>query len=278
MKLIREVKNSEESNYSIYKTKSGAELIRYDTIHDMLWWDTEANNPHGIGMGVIDSSGGRTYMLNRLKLTKYKREIIEKVQSELERDEDFMKLIHKSMSEKRKKVPNKFGGQFNPVAYARQDDFMFKRNKPGDKKSTVDMAYQVGTFGGGGYGNGFKQIVKTVLMCQAMNISMNIDMFDSDTNAIDGRDGYVICNVCNSAEKLDYISLMIASHSQFFSGTLFNGYSASGKQRSIGTFLREDQIVGDLKHKYDIIGGNLLPSSNVGNGELVSKIIKIARK
>ena len=74
---------------------------------------------------------------------------------------------------------------------------------------------------------------------------------------------------------------MITSHENFFNYTLFNGYSASGDERGIGTFLDESRIVRDLGHMYDVIGGNMLDSFGNGDEEtqtMIKKVIKIAWK
>ena len=98
--------------------------------------------------------------------------------------------------------------------------------------------------------------------------------FDSDTEAIGNGPSYVLCNVAKSNEKLNLKNLLASSHSEFFNITLFNGYSASGRQRHIGTFLSKSRIVQDLSSKYDVIGGNML-NNNSENRELFSKVLKI---
>ena len=113
-------------------------------------------------------------------------------------------------------------------------------------------------------------------MCQAMNIAVNIDVFDSDTQAIGKSNSYVICNVAKSNEKLNFKNILTASHKEFFNFTLFNGYSASRCQKKIGTFLSESLIIKDLAPMYDVIGGNLLLDGfEDEQKQLVSKILKI---
>jgi hypothetical protein len=157
-----------------------------------------------------------------------------------------------------------------------QHDKVFRRNTPGAKKATLDMAFQVGTFCGGDYTGSFVSILKTVLMCQALNINLNIDVFDSDVAGVGGGPAYIICNVAKSCEKLNFRKLLVSSHREFFSYSLFNGYSAAGQRTNIMGFLDEHRIARDLGSRYDVIGGNHLTLDDSEEQQLVSKILKIA--
>ncbi len=261
-------------------TLSGAKLIRFDSLDDILWYDVPENNPYGIGVRDLRhyEHAINHYLKYRHTITPYKQKIIEEARKNMSLDNEFLELVYKAKSSKREFKLNRFGGNLSMPHYASNSEKIFKKTKPGAKKVTLNLAFQVGTFRGQSYSDSFVKILKTILMCQAMNINVNIDMFDSDTDAIDYGPSYVICNVAKSSEKLNLRKILLCSHKEFFYYTLFNGYSASGKQKSIGTFLREERIIKDLSEKYDVIGGNtLLTSSNIegDDRQLVSRILKI---
>lgn len=285
-----------QSNF-IYKTlDSGSKLIRFNSLHDIFEFDEFDKNPRGLGFVTDatkpygsdmdgwdsnirhshDSTSVKRYKEERNILTPKKQQLILKAQKDLSVDKEFLELVYKAKSEKREFKLNKFGGNLSMPHYASNNDKIFKKSQPGAKKQTLNMAFQVGTFSDGNYEESFIRILKTILMCQAMNIAVNIDVFDSDTKAIGNRNGYVICNVAKSSEKLNFKNILAASHDEFFSLTLFNGYSASGCQSRIGTFLSESLIKRDLAPMYDVIGGNLLLDGFEGEQkQLVSKILKI---
>lgn len=254
---------------------SGSRLIRFSSLTDIYYYDEYSNNPSGISIHNSDEYSIKEYKRSRLMLDSRKQAIIQKAQKEMSLDQDFLKLVYKGKSQKRKFELNKFVGNLSMVQYAMGSDKMFARMVPGAKKQTLNLAFQVGTFMGGNYEGSFIKILKTIMMCQAMNISVNIDMFDSDTEAIGYQNSYVMVNIAKSSEKLNFKEILAASHSQFFNYTLFNGYSASGCQKHIGTFLDRTLIVRDLGPMYDVIGGNLLVTSEAGKNEMVSKILKI---
>jgi hypothetical protein len=271
----------------LYTTlESGSKLIRFDNLSDIFWYDIPANNPDGIALKRDIQHGGdisyylsnhREYFRDRNILTAHKQKIINIAMKDMSVDKDFLELVYKAKSSKREFTLNRFEGNLSMPHYASNSEKIFKRGRPGAKKLTLNLAFQVGTFVGGDYTKSFVKILKTILMCQAMNINVNIDMFDSDTYAIGNGMGYVICNVAKSSEKLNLKNILACSHREFFSTTLFNGYSASGIQRSIGTFLPEKRLIEDLSSRYDIIGGNTLriPGDNEEQREMVSRILKI---
>lgn len=264
-----------ESNYVYKILPSGSHFIRFESLQDIFWFDERENNPNGIG--IRHSNDALNYKAKRSVLSESKNRLIAQAQKELSVDKDFLALVYKGKSQKRRFDLNKFVGNLSMPHYASQNDKIFKKSEPGAKKQVLNMAFQVGTFVGGNYTESFIKILKTIMMCQAMNINVNIDMFDSDTYAINRENGYVIVNVAKSSEKLNFRTILAASHNEFFNYTLFNGYSASGKQQSIGTFLGESRIIRDLGEMYDVIGGNLLldtPGHQSGS-DLVSKILKI---
>lgn len=263
----------------------GRKIIRFNNLNDLLWYDKSQNNPLGHGVRHYHYLNIKHYVENRFKLTEEKRKIISKARQDLAIDKDFQKLIHKSQSDKRKAVKNKYGGSFLPVEYAKSSDYMFERYMPGKKSTTLNMAFQVGVLSGGDYNSGFVNILKTILMAQAMNIRCNIDMFDSDTRAVEPNGGYVIVNLAKSTEKIDFTKLLISSHPEFFNYSLFNGYSAQNLDRryNIGTFLPTNTIVKDLNPYYEVIGGNFLhrkelEGSTEESTEMVNQIFKIAWK
>lgn len=265
---------NEKPNVLVEVLPSGHTLVRFDNLAELFWYDEYDNNPNGIS---IRRGHDETHYKNvRNIMTPQKAAIITKARKDLTVDKEFLKLVYKAKSDKRGYEMSKFGGILSIPHYSRQEDKMFKKSKVGEKKATLNMCFQVGTMMGGDYQGSFVSIIKTILMAQALNISLNIDMFDSDTAAIEGG-GYVICNVAKSTSKLNMKSILACSHEQFFSYSLFNGYSASGKQRHIGGFLSQGTIVRDLSERYDIIGGNMLKSAQDGDGgAMMSKILKIA--
>ncbi len=273
------------------KLPSGSTLLRFPTLEDLFWFDNPINNPTGLGLkgylhqgeDEIDPATGHPsqitrYLKERTILTPAKQKLIAKARKNLQADKEFLELIYKAKSEKRKVILNKFGGNFSPVQFSRQEEKMFKKGVNGAKKATLDMAFQVGTFTDGDYGNSFQKIIKTILMCQAMNINLNIDVFDSEEDGVDMHDAYVICNVARSDKKINFNRLLAFSHQEFFRYTLFNGYAASGKPGRIRSFLGTKTIKEDLSRMYDVIGGNLLPETGEDAEEngMINKIIKIA--
>lgn len=249
---------------------SGAHLVRFSDINDSFWYDERKNNPQGISIRDSDRDP-RQYFKDRCILTPEKHKLIQDANRELNIDKEFLELVYKGKSDKRAKILNKFGGNLSMSHYASQNEKFFHIMKRGAKKKVLNMAFQVGTFCGGNYEESFTGILKTILMCQALNISVNIDMFDSDTRAINNQASYVLVNVAKSSEKIDFRKILAASHSEFFNYTLFNCYSASGKQKHIGTFLSQERIIRDLGSKYDVIGGNMLSEED----GMVGKILKI---
>ena len=259
---------------------SGRKLIRFPDLEELFYYDVLRNNPKGLGMrGLVDGSYGleKLYLEERIKITPSKQRILDIAQRNIKLDKDFLELVYKAKADKREYKMNKHGGNLSMPHYAIGTDKMFKLGKPGAKKQTLNIAFQVGTFVGYNYEDAFIRIVKTVLMCQAMNISLNIDVFDSDVTAIKDSGGYVICNVIKSSEKMNFRKLLACSHPEFFNGSLFNGYSASGDQDYIGGFLPESSIIKDLSPFYDVIGGNMLLDKKEDNEkhEMISSILKI---
>ena len=255
---------------------SGSTLIRFDSLSDAFYYDDAQNNPTGIGVRYFSDKSEyvQSYFKNRNILTPYKRNLIEKAQKQMSLDQDFLKLVYKGKSQKRKFDLNKFVGQLSMTQYAVGAEKQFQRGVPGAKKQTLNLAFQVGTFIGGNYSESFVKILKVILMCQAMNISVNIDMFDSDTEALRAGYAYTLINVAKSNEKLNFKEILVASHEEFFKYTLFNSYSAGGPVRSIGTFLSQSRITKDLSPFYDVIGGNMISEQIQGEG-MISQIIKI---
>ena len=251
---------------------SGSRLLRFDSIEDLFYYDDPLNNPRGLGMAYANSEEIANYKRKRVFLSPQKQKFIEDVQKEVSMDQDFLKLVYQGKSQKRKQNLNKFVGNLSIPQYAKCSDKLFLRGQPGAKKQVLNLAFQVGTFVGGNYEETFKKILKTILMCQAMNISVNIDMFDSDVRAIHGGNAYIIVNVSRSCEKINFKRIMTASYRNFFNYSLFNGYSASGNTGYIDRFLPSSLIIQDLSPFYDVIGGNLLSEEQ---DEMVSKILKI---
>lgn len=270
-------------------------LIRFNEINDLFYYDEFENNPNGLGRqrGYNTSSTGRDsaqimkYKKERCIISKDQQRIIDQAMKEISVDKDFLDLVHKAKSEKRRYETNKFCGNFSVVPYSRQEDKIFKKGLPGSKKITLDMAFQIGTFQGGNYSKSFVSIIKTILMAQSLGIHLNIDVFDSDTRAVVGKNNnnsYVLCNVSKSSEKLNMRNLLTFSHPEFFHFSLFNGYNAAGRVNSIGSFLSEKTIIKDLSERYDIIGGNMVSDTDVSsnneavNNGMIEKILKISWK
>lgn len=266
----------EKPKVKVLVLPSGSTLIRFDSLSDAFYYDDPQNNPRGIGIRhFIDGSEYiQSYFENRTVLTPYKRDIIQEAQKQMSLDQDFLKLVYKGKSQKRKFDLNKFVGQLSMTQYAVGAEKQFQRGVPGAKKQTLNLAFQVGTFVGGNYSQSFIKILKVILMCQAMNISVNIDMFDSDTQALQAGSAYTLINVARSNEKLNFKEILAASHQEFFRYTLFNSYSAGGPVRSIGAFLSSGRITNDLSPFYDVIGGNMISEQTRGEG-MISQIIKI---
>lgn len=266
---------------------SGSGLIRFNDAEDMFYYDNKENNPIGVSLrgleqedGWVSRSSVRSYLANRWVLTPIKINIIEEAQKELEMDKDFINLVYKAKSDKRNYTKSKFGGNLNIPRFASQQEKVFDRLTPGAKKITVDMAFQVGTFQGGNYQESFKNILKTILMAQALGINLNIDVFDSDRSGYGYNRGYIICNIAKAEEKLNMRKILVASHREFFDFSLFNGYGASDKKYGISGFLSTSRIAEDLGPMYDVIGGNMQDNANdeEGKHELISKILKIGWK
>ena len=251
---------------------SGRKLIRFANFHDVFQYDDPEFNQIGLGMHNKQTVENEDYFKTRHVLTDWKTKIIQQAQKEMEFDKDFLSLVYKGKSLKRERTLTKFGGMLSMPHYVCQEEKFFHKLNAGAKKQTLNLAFQVGVFRNSNYQKAFVSIVKTILMCQALNISLNIDMFDSDTTALRSKGGYIIVNVSKSAEKLNFRQLLTAAHSSFFYYTLFNAYSAYGSDLdSIGSFLPQEAILADLSESYDIIGGNLLRQPD----EMVSKVIKI---
>ena len=272
-------------SHEIITCESGRKIIRFDKLNNLLWYDNRENNPRGIGFQNWSDNNIADYKKERFTITERKKKILSEAKRSMSIDKDFQNLIHKSKSDKRKAVQNKYGGSFLPVEYAKNSDYMFERYVPGKKATVLNMAFQVGMLSEGDYGSGFVKILKTILMAQAMNIRCNIDMFDSDTAAVPENGGYIIVNLARSTEKIDFNKLLISSHQQFFNFTLFNGYSAQNlnRQYHIRTFLSNDKIIKDLNPYYEVIGGNFLhrpedPTQNSEQREMVNQLFKIAWK
>lgn len=261
--------------------ESGRKLVRFDNIQDIFWYDNPENNPSGITIRDEDPEQyfkrNKLYFNQRNILTKRKRQIIDKAMKSMSTDKEFLEIVYKAKSVKRAYKLNRFGGNLSMPHYVTNSEKIFKKGRPGAKKVTLDMAFQVGTFVGHDYESSFVNILKTILMCQAMNINVNIDMFDSDSTGINNKDSYVICNVAKSYEKLDLKKILTCSHREFFNVTLFNGYSASGEFGHISGFLEEYKLQEDLSPMYDVIGGNTLsnPGETDEQQDMINRILKI---
>lgn len=255
------------------KLPSGSRLVRFTDISDAYWYDNPINNPRGHAIKYCDEDSVKSYFKDRSVLTESKLNLIKQAKAQMSADPDFLSLVYKGASLKRKFDMNKFVGNLSIVDYAKGSDKMFRKSVPGGKKQTLNLAFQVGTFVNGNYTQAFIKILKTIMMCQAMNISVNIDVFDSDVSGIGGDYAYCIINIAKSSEKLDFRKILIASHQRFFDYTLFNGYSAFGLRTDISGFIGTQKIIEDLGPRYDVIGGNLLSMSE--DKSMVSQILKI---
>ena len=270
---------------------SGRLLVRFDNLNEIYKYDDPEFNPKGISIKTHISSNSlsgyyddnEAYFRDRHILTPKKAKMIKNAQKNLSKDKDFLELVYKAKSTKREYKLNKFGGNLSMPHYAAGAEKVFKKGQPGTKKMTLNLAFQVGTFVNGNYTDSFSRILKTILMCQAMGIYVNIDVFDSDLSGIGGKKSYVICNVAKSHEKLNMKNILASSHQEFFNVTLFNGYSgfdipnhANMSHNRISGFLSEETIVEDLGEYYDVIGGNmLLEGFDDVQTEMISKILKI---
>lgn len=270
--------------FEYYQLDSGAKLVRHMRLSDALNCDIIYPNGLGYNDGRWGNDEGRmnykrrraqAYIEKRRILSNYKQRLIVKARKELSIDKEFLELVYKAKSAKRTYVPNKHGGVLSMPAYVTNSKDVFLKRKPGAKKVTIDMAFQVGRLSGENYEDGFVAILKTILMAQALNINLNIDMFDSDTAAITGGPSYTLIRVANSRKKLNMNDILLCSHSEFFDITLFNSYSASGNTNRIGTFLGGSRIKRDLGAMYDVIGGNMLIEDEDTKGT-ISHIMKIA--
>lgn len=265
--------------YTYKVLPSGSGLVRFESAEDMFYYDLPSNNPMGYKNEKYREHAVQRYFKDRYIMSSRKLALIESAKKELEMDKDFIGLVYKAKSAKRNYSKSKFGGNLNIARFASQQEKVFDRLTPGAKKITIDMAFQVGTFSGDNYENSFKNIIKTILMAQALGINLNIDMFDSDIYGHKGRNGYIICNVAKAEEKLDLRKILVASHSEFFWYSLFQGYGAASDDDSysIYGYLSTSRIKDDLGPMYDVIGGNMQDVANdqEGKKELVSKILKI---
>lgn len=255
------------------KLESGRHFVRFRDIEDAYWYDNRENNPNGLGMGNMSSD----YVTKRGILSDYKLEIIKKARAELNIDKEFLELVYKGKSDKRMFTKNKFCGSFSPVSFAKGEEKIFTKSSPGAKKKALNMAFQVGVFSGGNYEKSFINITKTILAAQALGISLNIDMFDSDPKGINHQPSYVLINVAKSSEKLNFRKILACSDERFFNVTLFNGYCAAPcwERGRISAFLPQEWVVQDLGQFYDVIGGNILSDSL---DELSAKVLKIGFK
>lgn len=265
---------------------SRRKILRFDNMYDMFWYEDENNYPNNYYAQFKANPDIQNYLKNRMKFTSMKEKIYREAKSNISKDKDLQKLIHKSKSEKRTLIPNKYGGNFSPVAYARGSEKMFVKGAEGKKAQVLNMAFQVGTFVGGNYQQGFTKILKAILTAQALGIHLNIDVFDSEVKAVStaGRtgEGYIICNIAKSTERIDINKILVCAHPEFFNFSLFTGYGAQGlnKQYHIGGFIYERDIIKDLSPYYEVIGGNMLRTSSEGTEqkEMINTLIKIAWK
>lgn len=285
---------------------SGRNILRFSNLYDAMFYDYYDNwfikNTNGIIIDVKRSTGQGTYDYPRLKtyyndrfiLTDAKVTILDKVKANILIDPEFIELTHKAKTISRKYNKNKFSGNISMVDFASQNEKLFYKRDVPKKKATLNIAIQVGVLQVQSYSSSVEKIIKLILMCQAMNISMNIDLFDSDINGfVDPKlrspAGYTIINVANSNTKINFAELMVFSHHEFFTYTLFNSYLAAAKRSSIEGYISTNTIIHDLGNRYDIISGNLL-NDNIRNAEnlhddsestntaqMLSQIIKISK-
>jgi hypothetical protein len=256
---------------------SGNGLIRFENLYDLYFYDNPANLPEVLLSTGYKNIGNtpRSYFRERGEITADKKLILEKARKQLNADKDFLKIIHEGKSAKRKYSLDKFSGNLSIVEYAKQSDKIFNKQVQGKKSKTLNIAFQVGTFADECYETSFIKILKLILSCQALNISLNIDVFDSDTMAFGGGWGYTIVNVAKSSCKLNLTNIFAFSHPEFFHYTLFNSYLALGRDSRIESFIYESQIIEDLSDRYDIISGNMV-NKELSEDSTVQRIIKIA--
>lgn len=255
---------------------SGSHLLRFNSLYDIYYYD-DPRHTKDLTSDALYISSSNPYFRDRLVLNNEKLELMNEVKKDLLKDKDFFSLIHKAVSHKRKNTLNKFSGNLSIVDFARQNEKMFYKKESLSKGKALNIALQVGTFLDEDYYESFKKILKLILSAQALNVSLNIDVFDSDTEAF-GRNrerGYTIVNVAHSSRKLNLINIFAFSHREFFNHTLFNSYLAIGESSSIERFLSEPTIIEDLGNRYDIIGGNMVNKEKVTD-QTISTIIKIA--
>jgi len=270
------------SNYSpkvhIETLDSGNLLMRFDNLYDIYFYD-DPKNAVGLKSTGYEQSYyvDSDYFTDRTILTENKKYILRKAEKELNADRDFLSLIHSGKTAKRKMELNKFSGNVSIVDYAKQSDKVFKKRVEGKKSKTLNIAFQVGTFTDESYDKSFITILKLILSCQALKISLNIDVFDSDTDAFgeERESGYTIVNVAKASNKINLVNLFAFSHEDFFRYTLFNSYLAYGQSSEIGTFLEEEIIISDLKDRYDIIGGNMV-NKELSEDSTITRVLKIA--
>jgi len=257
---------------------SGKFLIRFDNLYDLYFYDDPKNVEGLTSTGYLYSNGiDENYFIERCILTEEKKNIIRKAEKELNSDRDFLTLIHAGKTAKRKMELNKFSGNLSVVDYVKQSDKVFKKRVEGKKSKTLNIALQIGTFADENYQESFITILKLILCCQALKISLNIDVFDSDTEAFGYRkkSGYTIVNVAKASNKINLVNLFAFLHEEFFRYTLFNSYLAYGQSSLVNTFLPEVNIISDLKDRYDIIGGNMV-NKELSEDSTINRVIKIA--
>lgn len=254
-------------------------LIRFDSLYDLFWFDDKKNNPNGLGRNSMYGPDlMNKYFDERWVITPEKQELLDKAQKDLQTDTSFLDLMHKQKTNKRKLEKNKFVGNFQVIPYSRQEDKIFTKQIPGKRRASLNIAIQPGILFNGEYSESFFAILKLLLSLQQLNVSCNVDFFDSDTTAIDNEQSFVIANIFNSRQKFDIKAILCCSHQQFFDISLFNGYSASKKQKQIGTFLDIDVIEKYLSPYYDIIAGNHLhcgDNNELSYGKMIDTVIKI---
>jgi hypothetical protein len=257
---------------------SGKFLMRFDNLYDLYFYDDPKNVEGLTSTGYLYSNGiDENYFIERCILTEEKKNIIRKAEKELNSDRDFLTLIHAGKTAKRKMELNKFSGNLSVVDYVKQSDKVFKKRVEGKKSKTLNIALQIGTFADENYQESFITILKLILCCQALKISLNIDVFDSDTEAFGYRkkSGYTIVNVAKASNKINLVNLFAFLHEEFFRYTLFNSYLAYGQSSMVNTFLPEVNIISDLKDRYDIIGGNMV-NKELSEDSTINRVIKIA--
>lgn len=251
---------------------SGRRLVRFTELVEIFEYDAPKYQTIGLGhfralrsMTVSSESEQQEkiilsdYFSNRFVMTPRKKNLMDRAKKEMFLDVDFQRLVYEAKSTKTELHHNKFGGNLNIPAFAKQEKKIFTKRQVGKASRTIDIAFQSGMF----TDTNFVKIIKLVRMCQEMNIHVNIDAFDSDTGALSG--GYVIVRVISSHEKLDFNKLLACSFNTFFNFTLFNGYTGYFENpftresreilKNIHAFQPTENILEDLSPKYDIILG-----------------------